>query len=188
MLKQKIQSDATDSLKQGNHETTGVLRMVLTAIILKEKEKRYKISLGHIQTGEAKDLPAQAGKPELGTSSSQASKEQDIIKESELNDEEIIGVIFSEIKKRKDAIVLYEKGNRQELADKEKKEIEVLQKYLPEQLSQEELGKLIQESIVSTGAKDIKDMRKVMSDITLKVKGRADNSEIAKIIKKLLSV
>ena len=107
--------------------------------------------------------------------------------DAKLCDEEIIDVISSEIKKRKDAIVLYEKGNRPELADKEKKEIEVLQKYLPEQLSQDELKKLIEESIAKTGAQEMKDMGKVMADLNPRVKGRADSGEVSKIVKELLS-
>lgn len=170
MLKQQIQSDATEALKQGNQIVAGVLRMVLAAITSKEKEKRYKIS---------KDLFLQAEKPDL--------KEENLIKESELTDDEIINTLFYEIKKRKDAIGLYEKGDRQELADKEKKEIEVLQKYLPEQISIEELKKLVEESISAVDAKEIKDMGKVMSDLMLKVKNRADGSEISKIVKELLS-
>ena len=75
-----------------------------------------------------------------------------------LSDEQIIEVVSSEIKKRKDAIVLYEKGNRPELAEREKKEIDILKKYLPEQLSEDELKKLVEESIKKTGAKEMKDM------------------------------
>jgi hypothetical protein len=107
-------------------------------------------------------------------------------KESELTQEEIISVVASEIKKRKDAIVLYEKGNRPELAENEKKEIEVLQKYLPEQLSQDEIKKLVAESIANTGAKEIKDMGKVMADLNPKIKGKADGGEVSKIVKELL--
>lgn len=103
-----------------------------------------------------------------------------------LTDDEIISVISSEIKKRKDAIALYEKGNRLELAEKEQKEIEILKKYLPEQLSEEELKKIISESIVNVGAKEIKDIGKIMKDLMPKVKGRADGAEISKIIKEML--
>ena len=106
---------------------------------------------------------------------------------SALNDDEVISVISSEIKKRKDAIVLYKKGNRQELVDKEKKEIEILQKYLPEQLSLEEIRKLIEESIANVGATNIKEMGKVMADLAPKVKGKADGGEVSKIIKELLN-
>ena len=163
-IKRQIQDNVKESLKAGNNLASGALRMVLASIISKEKEKRYKI---------AKEKPDSA--------------EQELIKESELTDEETMGVLFSEIKKRKDAIVLYEKGNRQELADKEKKEIEILQKYLPEQISTEELRKIVGESIKKIGAKEIKDTGKIMADLMPKIKGRADSGEISKIVKELLS-
>ena len=104
-----------------------------------------------------------------------------------LLDEEIIEVISSEIKKRKDAVVLYEKGGRPELAEKENKEIEVFKKYLPEQISEEDLKKQIEESIAKTGAKEMKDMGKVMADLTPKIKGRADIGLASKIVKEILS-
>ena len=174
MLKNKIQLDATKSLKQGDQELSGVLRLVLAAITSKEKEKRYKIfSLREMSRRDTKDDADKS--------------EEDLIKKSELSDDEVIDTISSEIKKRKDAIVLYEKGNRPELAQKEKKEIEVLQKYLPEQLSLEELKRLVQESVSKVGAKEVKDIGKVMADLIPKVKGRADNTEVSRIIKELLS-
>lgn len=107
--------------------------------------------------------------------------------EAELKDEEIIDVVSSEIKKRKDAIALYEKGNRPELAAKEQKEIEVLKKYLPEQLSEEQIKKLVAEAVAKTGAKEMKDMGKVMAELNPKVKGKADGGEVSKIVKELLS-
>lgn len=163
MLKQQLQADVKDAMKQKNQELVGVLRMALSSISSKEKEKRYQI---------AKQNPDK--------------NEDDLNKESEFSDDEIIGAISSEIKKRKDAIVLYEKGGRPELAETEQKEIEILKKYLPQQLSKEELEKLVKESIAKTGAKEIKDTGKIMADLMPKVKGKADNSEISKIIKELL--
>lgn len=164
MLKQKIQADIAICLKNGDKETTGTLRLVLAAVISKEKEKRHKMV-----------------KEESGL------EEVEIVKKSELSDEEVIEVLYSEIKKRKDAVDLYEKGGRQELADKEKGEIEIIIKYLPEQLSEEDLKKLIEESIRNTGAQTIKDMGKVMADLSPKIKGRADNAEASRIIKTLLN-
>jgi hypothetical protein len=105
----------------------------------------------------------------------------------QLTDEEIISIVSSEIKKRKDAIALYTQGNRPELAEKEQKEIEILKKYLPEQLGEEELRKLVAESIAKTGATEIKDTGKIMADLMPQVKGKADGSEISKIIKELLT-
>src|SRR3989344_5096059 len=163
-IKQQIQNNVNESLKTGDNLASDTLRMALAAIISREKEKRYKVT-----------------KEKTGLT------EDELIKESALADEEIIGVLLSEIKKRKDAIILYEKGNRPELADKEKKEIEILQKYLPEQISLEELKKIVEESVNKVGAKEMKDMGKVMADLMPKVKGKADNSEISKIIKELLS-
>jgi uncharacterized protein len=107
--------------------------------------------------------------------------------DAQLTDEEIISIVSSEIKKRKDAIVLYEKGNRPELAEREKKEMEILKKYLPEQLSAEELQKLVAESIKKVGAVEMKDMGKIMADLNPKIKGKADGGEVSKIIKELLS-
>lgn len=106
--------------------------------------------------------------------------------EEQLTEEEVVSIIASEVKKRKDAIALYQQGGRPELAENEKKEIEVLQKYLPEQLSEEEIRKLVTESIASTGAKEVKDMGKVMADLNPKIKGKADGGEVSKIIKELL--
>lgn len=106
--------------------------------------------------------------------------------EVELTDEEVVSVISSEVKKRRDAIALYEQGNRPELAENEKKEIVILQKYLPEQLSLEVLTKLVQESIAKVGATQIKDMGKIMADLVPQVKGKAENSQISNIIKELL--
>ena len=162
-LKQQLQADVKEAMKQGNQEKIVVLRMALASIASKGKEKRYNI---------AKD---EAGLPE-----------EELVKKSELEDDEIITVITSEIKKRKDAIALYQQGNRPELAAKEKEEIALLQAYLPEQLPKEELEKLIQESIEKTGAKEMKDMGRVMADLAPKVKGKADNSEVSRIIKEVL--
>ena len=164
MLKQQIQQDSNEAIKTGEQFKLGVLRMLLAAITTKEKEKRYKIS---------------KEKPE--------AKEQELVKESELTDDQIIEVISSEIKKRKDAIILYEQGNRPELAEREKKETEILKKYLPEQLSGEELKKIVAEAVAKTGAKEMKDMGKAMAEINPKIKGKADGGEVSKIIKELLS-
>ena len=164
MLKQTIQSSVNESLKAGDHFLVEVLRMLLAAILTKEKEGRFKVS---------------KAKPGIS--------EADLQKESQLTDEETIDVISSEIKKRKDAISLYNQGNRPELAEKEQKEIDILIKYLPEQLSGEELKKLVSEAITATGAKEMRDMGKVMADLMPKVRGKADSAEISKIVKEILA-
>ena len=107
--------------------------------------------------------------------------------EEELTEEEILEVAAIEAKKRREAIREYEKGERQELADKEALELQVLAKYLPEQLSEQELKDIVQEAIKETGAQNMKDMGKVMSHAMPKVKGRADGSQVSQILKELLS-
>ena len=125
----------------------------------------------------------------MALASIQAKEKEKLYKnnQNELTDEEITATLASEIKKRRDAIVLYEKGGRPELAENERKEIEVLQKYLPEQLSEDEIRKLVKESIISTGAKEPKDMGKVMAELNPKVKGRSEGGIVSRIVKEELS-
>ena len=108
-------------------------------------------------------------------------------KDIQLTDEEVIEVISTEVKKRKEAITEYEKGERPELVEKEKRELEILEKYLPEQLSEEEIKKLVKEAIEKVGASEPKDMGKVMSELMPQVKGKADGSQVSKIVKELLT-
>lgn len=105
----------------------------------------------------------------------------------ELTEEEVLEVILSEVKKRKEAILEYEKGKRQDLVEREKAEIEVLKRYLPEQLSEKEIKDLVEETIKRIGAKEKKDIGRVMAEIMPKVKGRSDGGTVSKIVKELLS-
>jgi len=170
MLKQQIQEATKESLKSGDQITLGTLRMLLAAISVKEKERRYKIATEDPSLTEAR-----------------------LIEKSESTDEQVLETISSEIKKRRDAIVLYNQGKRPELAEKEGAEIKVLQKYLPEQLSGEEIKKLVAESIAKIKA-EIKDpvistgqvMGKVMAELNPKIKGKAEGGDVSKIVKELL--
>jgi len=108
-------------------------------------------------------------------------------KQIELDDEGIIEIISKMVKKLKDAIVEFEKGGRQDLVENNQREIEVLTKYLPEQLSEEELTAIIKEVITETGAESMRDMGKVMGAVVPKTKGKADGGLINKIVKDLLS-
>jgi hypothetical protein len=112
----------------------------------------------------------------------QVEKDQKI----ELDDEGVIEVIAKEYKKRNDALSEIEKSDRQDLIDDLKREISILQAYLPEQLSDEELEKIVAEVILEVGASSMKDMGKVMGAVIPKVKGRADNGRISAIAKEKL--
>lgn len=103
-------------------------------------------------------------------------------------DEDVIDVVGREIKKRRESIEMFEKGNRQELADKEKRELETLQTYLPEQLSEDEVRKLVDEAIAATGASSMQDMGKVMGMLAPQTKGKAEGSLVSSIVREKLGV
>lgn len=104
-----------------------------------------------------------------------------------LTDNEALEILTKMIKQRKDSISQFETANRMELAQKEKDEIEIIQNYLPEQLSEEELSVLINEVINEINAESIKDMGKVMGILKPKITGKADAGIASGLVKKLLS-
>jgi len=104
----------------------------------------------------------------------------------EATDEDALSVVQKEAKQRKDSIEQFQKGGRQDLVDKETKELQILQKYLPEQLNEQALISLIIQTIKEEGATSMADMGKVMSVLMPKVKGKADGSVVNKIVKESL--
>lgn len=148
-LKEEIQSDLKQALKEKDTERCSVLRMLWAAIQNMEIQKRKK--------------------------------------EEGLTDEEIVEVISSEVKKRKESAQQYGDANRKDLAQKEEEEITILQKYLPEQLSEEEIRRLVKEAIGEVGASDPSQMGKVMGALMPKVKGRAEGGLVSKIVQEELS-
>ena len=104
-----------------------------------------------------------------------------------LTDNEALEILTKMIKQRKDSISQFETANRMELAQKEKDEIEIIQNYLPEQLSEEELSVLINEVIKEINAESIKDMGKVMGILKPKITGKSDAGIASGLVKKLLS-
>lgn len=104
-----------------------------------------------------------------------------------LDDDGVVEIIAKEVKKRRDALPEFEKSGRQELINALKQEIEVLSKYLPEQLSEHELEEIVKLSITEVGACSVRDIGKVMQDILPRVKGRADGKVINQIVKRILS-
>lgn len=104
----------------------------------------------------------------------------------ELSDEEVMGILQKEIKSRKDSAEQFRAGGREESALKEEAEIAVLEKFLPEQMSEEEITVLVKEAIATTGASSKQDMGKVMGALMPKVKGKADGGLVNKIVGGLL--
>ncbi|KKR23732.1 MAG: hypothetical protein UT53_C0009G0026 [Candidatus Yanofskybacteria bacterium GW2011_GWD2_39_48] len=162
MLKEQIQNDIKEAMKSGNSAKRMALGMVMSTIKNKELEKRSKLS----------------------------KTENDVTKLDEiskLSDEEIIDVVSSEIKKRRDSIVSYQSGGRPELAEKENEEIGFISIYMPEQLSEDAVREEIKKIIAEVGASSIKDMGKVIGAVMAKIKGKADGQLVSRIVKELLA-
>jgi uncharacterized protein YqeY len=109
-----------------------------------------------------------------------------IEKQAELTEEEVIAVLRKEAKKRQESIEAYQKAGRQELADKESKELLILSKYLPQEMASQELEKVIKEVIAEVGAQGAGDFGKVMGRVMSKVKGQIDGAKVSEAVKKLL--
>ncbi len=108
------------------------------------------------------------------------------IEKGELSDDDVIGVLSTQAKQRRESISEFEKGGRQDLVDLERAELAVILGYLPEQLSEEELTGIIQETIRETGASSLKDMGRLMKSLMPRVKGRADGRLVSQKVKELL--
>ncbi|MFH1582236.1 MAG: GatB/YqeY domain-containing protein [bacterium] len=158
-LKEEINQALKTFLKEKKELEVSTLRQLLSSILNKEKEKRFTLSKENPNITE---------------------------EDSQLVDEEILDVVSLEAKKRREAIEGFEKGGRTESAEKEKKELEILKNYLPEQLSEEEINNLVTEAVNKVGAKEIKDMGKVMAELMPKTKGKADGALVGKIVKEAL--
>ena len=175
MLRDKIKADFKDAFRSKNEIKLSVLKMVQSEIGNAEINKKAKL---------IKSLPAeQAG-----------GQVENIDTLSFLNDEEVLQVISREIKKRKDAVEMYEKAGRTELADKEKAEIAVLMSYMPEQLTEEKIRELAKDAVAKSGAKGEKEtcpperrIGKVMAILMPQIKGQSDGALVNKIVRELLA-
>ena len=161
MLKEKLQADVKEALKSGNSKKRMVLGLVLSAVKSRELDKRGK--LARVETDSV-----------------------NLEESSKLTEEEIIEVLSSEVKKRKESIESFQKGGREELAQKERDELSILMEYMPEQMSEDAVREEVKEAITKTGASGIKDMGKVIGAVMIKVKGRADGQLVSKLVKEEL--
>jgi len=157
MLRQEIEKNFQEAVKEKKEREVSTLRMLKAAILERERKKRYKLT--------------------------QEGKEKEVI----LSDEEVIQIVMSEIKKRRESLALFRKGKRDDLISQTEKEIEILERYLPEQASPEEIRTLAREIIRKTGAEEMKDMGRVMSQLMGRLKGKAEGKLVSEIVKELLS-
>ena len=105
----------------------------------------------------------------------------------EATDEDVLSVIQKEAKQHKDSIEQFKNAGRNDLVDKENKELELLQKYLPSQMNEEEVRKLVKEAISKIGAGSAKDMGKVMGALMPQIKGKTDGDTVSRIVREELS-
>lgn len=120
-----------------------------------------------------------------------ALKEKEIAErrdgEAHLSEEQVLAVVQKQAKQRRDAIAQYEPAGRDDLAAKEQEELEIIEAYLPEQLGDEEIRRVVQEIVAATGASSMREMGKVMSATMEQLRGRADGRRINEIARELLS-
>lgn len=114
-------------------------------------------------------------------------KQREVDERVELEDEDIIDIMAKQVKEKKNAIKEFEKGKRKDLVEQTEKEIEILLKYLPEQLTKEEVEEIVKDVIEEVDAKSMKDMGIIMKNIMFKYKGRIDGSLVNKIARKHLN-
>ena len=159
-LKEQIQKESMEAFKSGDRIKSDTLKMVQAGIRNAEIEKRTKLS---------------------------KESDENLEEKSMLTDEEVLEVVTREAKKRKEAIEIYSKEGKKDVAEKERKELEVLSVYLPEQMSEGEIRVLVEKAIEKTGASDIKEMGKVMGVLVPETKGKADGALVSGIVKELLN-
>lgn len=115
-----------------------------------------------------------------------AIKQYEVDNRIELSEEGVVDIISKQLKQRNDSLVEFEKANREDLIEEAKSEIQVLEEYLPQQLSEDELEKIVIDTIAEVGATSMKDMGKIMTTIKPKTVGRADGRKINELVKKNL--
>jgi uncharacterized protein len=114
-------------------------------------------------------------------------KNAEIAKREDLTDEELMSIARREARKRREAIEEFGKGGRQDLVDKETYELGVLEEYLPSQMSDEEVSRIVEETIAEVGATSPADLGKVMGALMPKVKGKADGKKVNQLVRDMLS-
>jgi uncharacterized protein YqeY len=162
MLRERINEEIKKAMQAKSELLLLVLRGINAAIKNKEIEKRTKLSKNEKDIKKLEEL-------------------------SKLSEEEVIEVISGEAKKRKDSIFEFKKGNRNDLVEKEEKELEILKKYLPEQMSEDQVKEEAKKVIAEIGAVGPKDTGKVMSALMPKLKGKAEGSTVSKVVGELLN-
>lgn len=160
----EIKKDLVSFQKDKNETGVSVLRMLVSSIVNKGKDKRLKIA-----------------------NENQGMSDKELDEKSVLSNEEVVEAIASEVKKRRDSIQSFESGGRLDLVEQETKELEILKKYLPKELTEQEIKKIVEDAKTKTGAATLKDIGLIMKEVVPQTKGKADGNLVAKIVKESLT-
>ncbi len=161
-LRERLDTDLREAQKAHDSFVATVLRMLNATIKNKEIEKRSKLIKAGVSETPLEEL-------------------------SKLTEIETIETISTEAKKRREAVSQFRAGNRQDLAEKEEAELKLLGRYLPAQLSEEEIRQLVKDALIKTGVTNINDLGKVMSVLMPQTKGRADGNVVNRLVKEALA-
>ena len=167
-MHQRLQSDMKDAMRARDQLRVDTLRMAMNAIkssVDNQKKQAYDAA-----GGESNMVASQAAVDAVALSEAQ-----------------MVDIIIKEVKRRRESVDMYRKGNRPELAEKEEKEVVILEAYLPRMLSADELRPQIAAIIAHAGAKGAADMNKVMPVVMQQFKGRADGRILNQVVRELLS-
>jgi uncharacterized protein YqeY len=175
-LKDKLNNDLKQAMKSGETTKRNVIRLVLAAVNNAETAKKVKL------TSDKAMLDAY----EKETPEKQKSITDEISQKSQLTDAEVIGVIQKEFRQRQESITAFKQGNRLDLAAKEEEEMKILQSYLPQQASRDEIVAAAKRIITETGARGTADKGKVMPRLIAEFKGKADGRDINAVVSELL--
>ena len=116
------------------------------------------------------------------------AKNAEIARHRALDDGEFLAVVSKQAKQRRESIALFKKGNRLDLVTREEEELDILGQYLPQQMSREEIMRVVRETVDAVDAKGMKDKGRVMSRLMPQLRGKADGKEVSDIVLELLSV
>ena len=163
MLGEEIKKDLVSAMREKRESAVSTLRMLNSSIFNKEMEKRVELL---------------KKEPNLS--------EEELKAKIKLSDVEVIEAVSSEVKKRRDSIAGFEKGGRADLVAKEKEELDILMKYMPKELTEEEIRKIVKEAVSKTGALGMGGIGLVMKEVQPKTKGKVDGNLVAKIVREEL--
>ncbi len=166
-IKDRLAQDLKAAMRDGDKVKVSVLRLL--GSLIKNREVAKRTDLAKAAAGKGAPL----GEAELEA-------------QSQLNDDEVVRAITSGCKQRRESIELYRKGNREDLAAAEEAELKVLESYLPQALTPDELRAKVAEAVRAAGATSVKEMGKVMAALMPQVQGRADGKVVSEMVREAL--